>query len=129
LYIIFYHGFISPLIFWVVGILAWWKTRSLLVVKIISFSYLFILILFFLFILNISFPPFMGFISEVLMLKAVINFKVSLYLLILRVLLRCYYNIYLFWCFNGVIGSVYKIRFANLDLFIFLLLVVFLNLY
>jgi NADH-quinone oxidoreductase subunit M len=23
LYIIFYHGFISPLIFWVVGILAW----------------------------------------------------------------------------------------------------------
>jgi len=23
IYIIFYHGFISPLIFWVVGILAW----------------------------------------------------------------------------------------------------------
>jgi NADH:ubiquinone oxidoreductase subunit 4 (subunit M) len=23
IYIIFYHGFISPLLFWVVGILAW----------------------------------------------------------------------------------------------------------
>ena len=55
LYIIFYHGFISPLIFWVVGLLAWWKTRSLLVIKIISFSYVFILILFVLCILNIGF--------------------------------------------------------------------------
>jgi len=47
IYIIFYHGFISPLMFWVIGILAWWKTRSLLVIKIISFSYLFLLCLFF----------------------------------------------------------------------------------
>jgi len=41
IFIIFYHGFISPLIFWVVGLLAWWKTRSLLVIKYLSFSYLF----------------------------------------------------------------------------------------
>jgi len=47
IYIMFYHGFISPLMFWVVGIVAWWKTRSLLVIKIISFSYLFVLSLFF----------------------------------------------------------------------------------
>jgi len=45
--IIFFHGFISPLIFWVVGLLRWWKTRSLMVVKLISFSYLFLLCLFF----------------------------------------------------------------------------------
>ena len=47
IYIIFYHGFISPLIFWVVGILAWWKTRSLIVIKLISFSYVFLLCIIF----------------------------------------------------------------------------------
>ena len=72
IYIIFYHGFISPLIFWVVGLLAWWKTRSLLVIKIISFSYLFLLILFFLLIINIGFPPFIGFLREILILKSTI---------------------------------------------------------
>jgi len=97
IYIIFYHGFISPLIFWVVGILAWWKTRSLLVVKIISFSYVFILCLFFLFILNIGFPPFMGFIREILILKSVVSNMIILWVLILGVLFRCYYNVYLFW--------------------------------
>ncbi len=96
IYIMFYHGFISPLIFWVVGILAWWKTRSLIVVKLIAFSYNFILILFFLCILNIGFPPFIGFISEVLILKSVIIRKFILALLIFRVLFRCYYNVYLF---------------------------------
>jgi len=78
IYIIFYHGFLSPLIFWVVGILAWWKTRSLIVIKSIVFSYLFILCLFFLFILNIGFPPFIGFISEILILKSLVNYRIIL---------------------------------------------------
>jgi len=99
IYIMFYHGYVSPLIFWVVGILAWWKTRSLIVVKILSFSYLFILCLFFLFILNIGFPPFIGFIREILILKSVVGVGIIIYVLVLGVLLSCYYNVYLFWCF------------------------------
>jgi formate hydrogenlyase subunit 3/multisubunit Na+/H+ antiporter MnhD subunit len=128
LYIIFYHGFISPLMFWVVGLLAWWKTRSLLVIKIISFSYVFVLILFMIFILNIGFPPFIGFISEILMLKSLINFPIVVCILILRVLFSCYYNVYLFWCFNGVFGIVFKNSFFNMDLFIFMLFSLILNL-
>ena len=127
IFIILYHGVISPLIFWVVGILAWWKTRSLIVIKIISFSYTFVLILFVLIILNIGFPPFIGFLREILILKSLVNNIIILLVIILRVLLRCYYNIYLFWCFNGVTGIVFKINFFNLDLFIFLLLVLILN--
>lgn len=129
IYIIFYHGFISPLIFWVVGILAWWKTRSLLVIKIISFSYLFLLCLFILCILNIGFPPFIGFIREVLILKSLVITKIIIYVIILGVLFRCYYNVYLFWCFNSFIGIVFKINFFSFDLFIFLGLVIILNLY
>jgi NADH-quinone oxidoreductase subunit M len=72
LYIMFYHGFISPLMFWVIGLLAWWKTRSLLVVKLLAFSYIFVFILFILAIINIGFPPFIGFIREVLIFKSLI---------------------------------------------------------
>lgn len=129
IYIMFYHGFISPLMFWVVGILAWWKTRSLIVVKMISFSYIFLLCLFFLFILNMSFPPFMGFLREVIILKSlVINYYI-LGVIIIAILFRCYYNVYLFWCFNGFLGIVYKINLFNFDLFIFLGFVLFLNFY
>ena len=118
IYIIFYHGFISPLIFWVVGILAWWKTRSLIVIKLISFSYLFLLCLFFLFILNIGFPPFIGFISEILILKSLVINNLIIIIIILGVLFRCYYNVYLFWCFRGFIGIVYKINFFSIDLYL-----------
>lgn len=128
-YIMFYHGFISPLMFWVVGILAWWKTRSLIVIKLMSFSYLFLLCLFMLMILNIGFPPFLGFLSEVLILKALITNFLILWVLVFRVLLRCYYNIYLFWCFNGFMGIVFKLNFFRIDLFMFLGLAIFLNLY
>jgi len=126
---IFYHGFISPLIFWVVGILGWWKTRSLLVIKLIAFSYLFILCLFVLFIINIGFPPFIGFLSEVLIFKSLILNFLILVVLIIRILLTCYYNVYLFWCFSGFIGLVFKLRFFRIDLFIFLGLCLFLNFY
>lgn len=126
-YIIFYHGFISPIIFWVVGLLAWWKTRSLLVVKFISFSYLFILSLFVLLILNMGFPPFIGFIREVLMLKSVILNIIILIILILGVLFRCYYNVYIFWCFNSFIGMVFKLNFFRVDVFIFIIFSVMLN--
>ena len=128
IFIIFYHGFISPLIFWIVGILAWWKTRSLIVVKLISFSYLFLLCLFILLILNIGFPPFIGFLREILMLKSLIVSPLILGVFIWAVLFRCYYNVYLFWCFNGFIGIVFKINFFRMDLFIFLLLRLVLNL-
>lgn len=129
IYMMFYHGFISPLIFWVVGILAWWKTRSLIVVKLISFSYLFLLCLFFLFILNIGFPPFIGFISEILMFKSLIRNKLMILIIILGVLFRCYYNVYLFWCFSSFMGMVYKINFFSIDLFIFMVFAIVLNLY
>jgi len=127
IYMIFFHGFISPLIFWLVGILAWWKTRSLIVIKLISFSYVFLMCLFLIFILNIGLPPFIGFIREVLMLKSVILNKLIIRILILGVLFRCYYNVYLFWCFNGFMGMVYKINFFRIDLFIFLGLSLILN--
>ena len=129
LVIILYHGYISPLIFWVVGILTWWKTRSILVVKILSFSYIFILILFVLCILNIGFPPFIGFLSEIFMLKSLYVNKLILFIIIFRVLFRCYYNIYFFWCFNNFIGLVYKISYLNFDLFIFIIFVLFLSFY
>lgn len=129
LYIIFYHGFISPLMFWVVGLLAWWKTRSLMVIKMISFSYIFILILFILIIINISFPPFIGFLSEIIILKSLLINPYILYLIVFVVLFRCYYNIYLFWCFRGFIGIVIKLNFFSLDIFIFLLFIFFLNFY
>lgn len=128
-YIMFYHGYISPLMFWVVGMLAWWKTRSLIVVKLISFSSLFLLCLFVLIILNIGFPPFLGFLREVLMLKALVGRFLMLFVVGVRVLLRCYYNIYLYWCFNGFIGMVYKMNFFRIDIFMFLILSVLLNLY
>lgn len=129
LLIMFYHGFISPLIFWVVGILGWWKTRSLLVLKFIVFSSIFIYVLFVLFIINIRFPPFIGFLREIFMLKSlVLNFYI-IRLIVLGVLFSCYYNIYLFWCFNNRIGWVFKLNFYSLDLFIFIVLVSLLNLY
>ena len=129
IYMIFYHGFVSPLMFWVVGILAWWKTRSLLVVKIISFSYLFILCLFLLFIINIGFPPFIGFIREILIFKSLILYKLIMWVIILGILFSCYYNVYLFWCFSGFMGIVFKINFFNIDLFLVLGFVIILNLY
>jgi NADH:ubiquinone oxidoreductase subunit 4 (subunit M) len=125
--IIFYHGYISPLIFWAVGMLAWWKTRSLIVIKNIVFSYLFLLCLFMVLILNMGFPPFLGFLSEILMLKSFILRDLLLVILILGVLFRCYYNIYLFWCFTRATGIIFKLNFFCLDLFIFLLLSLFLN--
>jgi NADH:ubiquinone oxidoreductase subunit 4 (subunit M) len=127
IFIIFYHGFISPLLFWVVGILAWWKTRSLIVVKLISFSYVFLLCLFILCILNIGFPPFLGFLSEILILKSLVTNPLVLGVLILSILLTCYYNVYLFWCFNNFIGMVFKVNFFIVDLFIFMLLGLCLN--
>lgn len=128
-YIMFYHGYISPLMFWVVGMLAWWKTRSLIVVKLMSFSSLFLLCLFLLIILNIGFPPFLGFLREILMLKALVVNFLMLFVVGVRVLLRCYYNIYLYWCFNGFMGIVYKINFFRIDIFMFLMLSILLNLY
>ena len=129
LIIMFYHGFISPLIFWIVGLLAWWKTRSLIVIKLISFSYIFLLCLFFLLILNIGFPPFIGFIREVLIFKALISNNFILIIMIFSVLFRCYYNVYLFWCFNNFIGIVFKLNFFRIDMFLFLLFIFILNFY
>jgi len=127
IFIIFYHGFISPLIFWVVGLLAWWKTRSLLVIKMISFSYLFLLCLFVLCIMNMGFPPFIGFISEVLIFKSLIMYKIVLYMIRGAILFSCYYNVYLFWCFTNFIGLVFKLNFFSLDVFLFLLFIFLLN--
>ncbi len=129
IYIIFYHGFISPLIFWIIGLIAWWKTRSLIVIKLISFSSIFIFSLFFLFILNIGFPPFIGFIREVLILKSLVGNFLMLGVIVLGVLFSCYYNIYLFWCFTGFIGIVFKVSLFRIDLFMFLLLALVLNFY
>lgn len=125
--IIFYHGFVSPIMFWLVGMLAWWKTRSLIVVKIIVFSYCFILCVFLLIILNIGFPPFLGFLREILIFKALIINDWVLYIIILSILLRCYYNVYLFWCFNGVRGIIFKLSFYYFDIFGFLIFRLVLN--
>lgn len=120
---IFYHGVISPLMFWVVGILAWFKTRSLLVVKTIFFSSIFLFVLFFLLILNIGFPPFIGFLREVLIIKTFVNDLIFLCFISLTVLLSCYYNVYLYWCFNFGVCLVIKNNFMIMDLFVFLIFV------
>ena len=127
LLIIFYHGFLSPIMFWLVGLLAWWKTRSLLVVKLISVSFVFFIIIFFLRILNMSFPPFIGFLREILMLKSLININIILVIFIFAVLFRCYYNIYFFWSFSGFMGVLFKVNFFSLDIFVILFWVLFLN--
>lgn len=127
LLIIFYHGILSPLIFWLVGLLRWWKTRSLFVVKFISFSYIFFILIFFLAILNISFPPFIGFISEILILKALVISPLIIFIIVLGVLFRCYYNIYFFWSFSNFIGLLFKVNLYRIDVFIFLIWVLFLN--
>ena len=127
LLIIFYHGFISPLMFWLVGLLSWWKTRSLIVVKFVSFSYLFVIVIFILCLINIGFPPFIGFLSEVLILKSLVQFNIILYVFILSILFRAYYNIYLFWSFNSIIGHIFKINLFRVDVFMFLILGLFLN--
>lgn len=127
LIIIFYHGFISPLIFWLIGLLSWWKTRSLFVIKFMSFSFLFFIIIFFLAIINIRFPPFLGFLREVLILKSLILNKIILYIFIFRILFRCYYNIYFFWSFSRRFGVVLKINVYIIDVFIFFIFVFWLN--
>ena len=129
LMIMVYHGILSPLLFWIVGLLVWWKTRSLLVIKFLSFSSLFILIIFMLCILNIRFPPFLGFLREVLMLKCLITNQIILYTFCLRILFSCYYNIYFYWCFNTVANFIFKLQVARLDVFIFLFFVVMVNFY
>ena len=124
-----YHGVLSPLLFWTIGLLVWWKTRSLLVIKLMSFSFLFILIIFILCILNIRFPPFLGFLREILMLKSLILNKVTMYVFCLRILFSCYYNIYFYWCFNRAANFMFKIQVAGLDVFIFLFFVLLINFY
>lgn len=126
LLIIFYHGFLSPLIFWLVGLLAWWKTRSLFVVKLISVSFIFFIFIFILSIINISFPPFIGFLREILILKSLVSYPIVLLIFIFGVLFSCYYNIYFFWAFSGR-GVKFKVNFFRLDVFIFLIWVIFLN--
>lgn len=127
--IIFYHGFVSPLLFWLIGLLRWWKTRSLIVVKLIRFSYLLILLIFFLLIINIGFPPFMGFLREILIMKRLVLYWLILYIIIFSILFSCYYNIYLFWVFNGRRGLIFKSYLSHLDVWVFMILVFFLNFY
>lgn len=127
LIIIFYHGYVSPLIFWLVGIYGWWKTRSLIVIKYIRVSSIFIMIIFIVIIINIRFPPFIGFLREVLILKRIVQVEWLLYLARIGVLLSCYYNIYLMWAFVNSQGWVIKLMFNQLELYLFLLWVIFLN--
>ena len=126
LIIIFCHGYISPLMFWLVGIVGWWKSRSIMVLKLISFSYFNLFIIFLLFLMNIGFPPFISFLSEVYIYKARIIYFYTFYVLILGVVLSCYYNIYLFWCFVFGCEVVFKMSVNGLELFFFLILVLWL---
>lgn len=124
----FYHGYVSPLIFWLVGRFAWYKTRSLIVIKLLSISYLFWMIVFILALRNIGFPPFIGFLREILLLKACVRNFLVIIVIILSVLFSCYYNIFLFWVFRGKNGWVVKIMIRNIDVYLFLIWLLFLNL-
>lgn len=94
---IFYHGIISSLIFWSIGVLGWVKTRSLMVTKLVSFRGFFMVLVIMVLLLNIGFPPFMGFLSEVLMLKSILTIgNVVIFLGMLGVLFSCYYNIFMY---------------------------------
>jgi len=116
----FRHGIISPLIFWVVGILVWFKRRSLLVIKIMFISFIFVIFFFFILILNIGFPPFIGFLAEILIIKVVIFSNLIVIFFGGMVLFSCYYNMYLFWClkFGEVIVLKFNVRIFDIFLFI-----------
>lgn len=120
--IMFYHGFVSPVMFWLVGLLVWWKTRSLMVVKFMVFSVLCLYIIFLLVILNMSFPPIIGFLREIYILKAIIKWWMILGLISISILLTCFYNIYLFWGFSNIGGIIFKLRVSRVDVWVFLLL-------
>lgn len=127
LLILFYHGFISPLIFWLVGVYAWWKTRSLIVMKYLRVSFTFFLIIFVVIIINMRFPPFIGFLREIYMLKRIVALSWLLVLATISVLFSCFYNIYLLWVFSGTNGWSSKVFISNLDVYLFIIWVVFLN--
>jgi len=123
--IIFYHGIISSLIFWVIGLLRWIKTRSLIVTKLVSFSSFFMIVVFLVLILNIGFPPFIGFMSEILILKSIMVYgKLVILLRLLGVLFSCYYNVFIFWGFNGVRDRFLLVEIKFLRVFVILLLVI-----
>ena len=105
--IIFYHGIISPSLFWVVGIFIRLKSRSLIVLKLMFVSSIFSFILFILITSNIGFPPLTGFYAEILTTKSVLPSFLFTSLTSLFVLLRCYYNPYLFWSLKfGMISKI-----------------------
>jgi formate hydrogenlyase subunit 3/multisubunit Na+/H+ antiporter MnhD subunit len=80
-------------------------------------------------VLNIGFPPFIGFIREILILKSLILNKLVVYILVIRVLLSCYYNVYLFWCFTGFRSLVFKLNLRIIEPFVFLFFSLMLNFY
>ena len=98
-------------------------------VKIIVFSFRFLFVLFLVFVLNIGFPPFLGFLGEVYILKIFSGMRFVFYIFVLGVLLSCYYNMYIYWCFSRSFGKKFFVSFAQIDLFIFLFFVLWFGVY
>jgi NADH-ubiquinone oxidoreductase chain 4 len=122
---IFHHGIISSLIFWIIGVLGWVKTRSLIVTKLVSFSRFSIAIVIIALLLNMGFPPSTGFLSEILILKSILTLgKLVVFLGLLGVLFSCYHNIFLHWGLNGVSSRYLMVEIKVLNVFLIVLIVI-----
>jgi len=127
-FMMFYHGIISSLMFWLVGLLSVLKSRNILVMKYVRISSYFIFIVFVIMVMNIGFPPFIGFLSEVLILKSVL--KISLLILLIvfvRVLVSCYYNAFIIFSITLGQGLSIRLSLRNLSVVVSLVLVLFLD--
>lgn len=128
IFIIFYHGIISSLMFWLVGLLSVLKSRNILVIKYIRISSYFIFIVFIIMVINIGFPPFMGFLSEVLILKSILKISVLVLLFVfIRVLISCYYNAFIIYSVTVGQGLSVSLTLSNLRVLVSLILILFLD--
>lgn len=77
--------------------------------------------------MNISLPPFLGFLREIYILKSIVNHSLVFNFIRLRVLFCCFYNVYLFKSFCVGNNFLYKNRLFSIDVYICIILVFLLN--
>lgn len=127
--IILNHGIISPLILRLVGLMLWFKSRSLTAIKLVFTSVILIYIVFLLLILNIGFPPFMGFLAEICLTKVIVFRYFAVTTFGPTVPFRGFYNLYLLWCAKWGNHLWLKTNVIILEMFIFLMILLHINIY
>lgn len=104
------------------------KSRSILVIKYITISSYFIFIVFVVIVINIGFPPFIGFLREVLMLKSILKIRLLLvFFAFIRVVISCYYNAFIIFRVSMGQGLRVSLNLSNLRVVLSLVLIIFLD--